>query len=125
MSSLCCVVPFETCASLEQPVASMLFLGATGVGKTQERFEDEILGQRKSKRSVPERQHHARQRQAHGVKQVQPSNHDRHDWGNQQQDFDAINAQGHGCGEHSRCCRDAGTHPVEFAVDPCEGFVER
>jgi hypothetical protein len=47
---------------------------------------------------------------------VQPSSHDRHDWGNQQQDFDAINAQGHGCGEHSRCCRDAGTHPVEFAV---------
>jgi hypothetical protein len=94
MSSLCCVVPFATCASLEQPVASMLFLGATGGGKTQERFEDEILGQRKSKRSVPERQRHARQRQAHGVKQVQPSNHDRHDWGNQQQDFDAINAQG-------------------------------
>ncbi len=102
MSSLCCVVPFATCASLEQPVASMLFLGATGIGKTQERFEDEILGQRKSKRSVPERQRHARQRQAHGVKQVQPSRHDRHDWGNQQQDFDAINAQGPGCGEHSR-----------------------
>ncbi len=53
MSILCCVVSFATCASLEQPVASMLFLGATGVGKTQERLKMKFLVSAKASGACP------------------------------------------------------------------------